>query len=490
MPLNSRQLEIDLAEEIASYRHDPLGFAKFAYPWNTPMTEGSTGPRIWQSKLLDDIGQHLRNPMTRFTPYLGSISSGHGVGKSAEVSIITGWALSTCDDCRIVITANSDPQLRTKTWPEINKWFRMMICGHWFSLNAESITIKNPAMERTWRADRLTWSINNPQAFAGLHNKGKRIVVIFDEASEIDDVIWEVTEGTLTDENTEIIWLVFGNPTSNTGRFRECFGKYRHRWHPVQLDARTIEGTNKSQFDKWVEDYGEDSDFVRVRVRGEFPRAGSNQFIGSDIVANARKFNATAYQGLPKVLAVDVARFGDDQTVFAIRQGRYSKILDQLRGLDTVQVARRVVERIEDEQPDAIVIDGDGLGAGVVDSLRAWGHEVHEFHGSETPNDPSAYYNRRAEIWGDMRDWLKMGAQIDDDPFLAADLTGVQYGFSGKQQVQLEQKKDMKKRGLASPDQGDALAMTFAVPLNQKMPVNKKEVKYVYPRAEAQSWMA
>lgn len=486
----NRQLESDLAGEVASYARDPLGFMKFAYPWKTPTTEDSQGPRKWQAELADDIGRHLRNPATRFTPYLGATSSGHGVGKSAAVSMIIGWALSTCDDCRIVVTANSDPQLRTKTWPEINKWFRMMINGHWFSLNAESITIKNPAMERTWRCDRLTWSINNPQAFAGLHNVGKRILVIFDEASEIDDVIWEVTEGTLTDERTEIIWLVFGNPTSNTGRFRECFGKFRHRWHPRQLDARTIEGTNKVQLDKWVEDYGEDSDFVRVRVRGEFPRAGSNQFIGSDLVASARKFHADGYHTVPKVLACDVARFGDDQTVLAIRQGRYSKILDQLRGLDIVQVARKVVERMEEEQPDAVVIDESGLGAGVVDSLRSWGFDVHGYNSSSGPDDPAAYYNKRAEVWGLLRDWLKAGAQIDDDPFLASDLCGVQYGFSSKQQVQLEKKSDMKKRGLASPDLADALAMTFALRLNQKMPVNKKETKFIYPRAEAQSWMA
>src|ERR1039458_1186404 len=89
----------------------------------------------------------------------------------------------------------------------------------------------------------------------------------------------------MTDENTEIIWLAFGNPTQNTGRFRECFGKFKHRWKTFQIDSRTVEGTNKEQINKWIDDYGEDSDFVRVRVRGEFPRAGSSQFIASDVVA-------------------------------------------------------------------------------------------------------------------------------------------------------------------------------------------------------------
>ena len=83
---------------------------------------------------------------------------------------------------------------------------------------------------------------------------------------------------------TEIVWAVFGNPTRNTGRFKECFGSLRHRWNGQQVDSRTVSFTNKTQIDQWVKDYGEDCDFVRVRVRGEFPRAGSMQFIDSERV--------------------------------------------------------------------------------------------------------------------------------------------------------------------------------------------------------------
>lgn len=483
------QLENDLADEIASFALDPMGYVEFAFPWGEHVINESSGPRQWQKDVLTDIKVHLENPATRFQPLLIAVSSGHGVGKSALISMLTEWGLSTCDDARIIITANSEPQLKTKTWPEVNKWFRLAINSHWFDVNAESICIRDPKHERTWRADRLTWSINNPQAFAGLHNQGKRIIVIFDEASEIDDVIWETTEGTLTDENTEIIWIAFGNPTQNTGRFRECFGSQAHRWKGRHLDMRTVEGTNKVLAQKWVEDYGEDSDFVRVRVRGEFPRAGANQFIASDIVAVARKREVHGFEHLPKILAVDVARFGDDQTVMGWRQGRYFKITDQLRGLDNVQVARRVVERIESESPDATVIDGDGLGAGVVDSLRSWGHEVHEHHGAERANDFAAYFNRRSEIWGLMRDWLKTDCQIPDDPDLYTDLTTPEYGFSGGQQIQLEQKRDMKARGFRSPDLGDTLAMTFSIPLSQKMPVSNTKVVYQYPNSTGQSWM-
>ena len=174
-------------------------------------------------------------------------------------------------DCKAVITANTEVQLRTKTWPELAKWYRLALHRHWCNFGATSITARDPKHERTWRCDMVPWSETNTEAFAGLHNQGNRILLVFDEASSINDLVWEVAEGALTDERTEIIWLCLGNPTLSTGCFRECFGRLRHRWHTVQVDSRTVEGTNKEQLAQWIEDYGEDSDFVRVRVRGEFP---------------------------------------------------------------------------------------------------------------------------------------------------------------------------------------------------------------------------
>lgn len=454
-----------LAHDVSQYVSDPVGFAYYIYAWGEGELQDSQGPRGWQAKLLRQIRDHLSDPATQFQPFRSAVASGHGIGKSAFVGMLTHWAMSTCEDCRVVITANSDPQLRTKTWPEVSKWFRLGLNSDWFDVHAESIKIRNEEHAELWRTDRLTWSINNPQAFAGLHNKGKRIVVIFDEASEIDDVIWDITQGALTDEDTEILWLVFGNPTQNTGRFSECFGSMSHRWIRTQVDSRKVEGTNKQEIDGWIADYGEDSDFVRIKVRGEFPRASWNQFIPSDIVAAARAADAQGYEKIPKILSVDVARFGDDQTVIGTRQGRKAQILGKYRGLDTVQTTQFVIDFIERERPNAVIVDGDGLGAGVIDNLRHRGFESYEFHGAGTPHDGQMYFNRRAECWGLLRDWLAAGADIPNDAELARDLTGPQYGFSPKQQVQLEKKQDMKKRGLASPDSGDMLAMTFSVRL-------------------------
>lgn len=303
------------------------------------------------------------------------------------------------------------------------------------------------------------------EAFSGLHNKGKRLIVIFDEASGIHDTIWANTEGTLTDSETEIIWLVFGNPTRPYGRFRECFGKQRHRWKTVQIDSRTVEGTNHEEQARQVADHGEDSYHVRIWIRGEFPLVGSDQFIPPDAVDAARKATAEGFEALPKILACDVARFGDDQTVIGHRQGRIAVILEKLRGKDTVFVAERVIYWREQETPDAVVIDGDGLGAGVVDQInhRGFGAKLFEFRGGMPANDPNKYLNRRSEVWGMMRDWIAAGPQIPDDPELGDDLVGPLYDYNAKGQLCLEQKDDMKLRGLSSPDCGDMLAMTFAV---------------------------
>ena len=478
MATAAQDTELQLAREIGKLCDDPVGFAEFAY---------AETPRPWQRQILELIGEHLRSEKWP-EPLKVAVASGHGIGKSALVAMVIDWAMSSCEDCKVIVTANTGTQLATKTVPEVHKWFSRSINAHWWELKATSITIRDIEHSRRWRTDFIPWSTHNTEAFAGAHNKGKRIVVIFDEASAIEDPVWEVAEGALTDENTEIIWLAFGNPTQNTGRFRECFGKFKHRWRTFQIDSRLVEGTNKEQIAKWIEDYGEDSDFVRVRVRGEFPRAGSSQFISSDLVAAARKYRAEGYGALPKVLAVDVARFGDDQTVIGCRQGRKFWILGKYRGKDTVWVAEETIRLIQQEKPDATVIDADGLGAGVVDQVnyRGFGSRLFEFHGGAPANDGAAFYNRRAEVWGSLRDWLMAGAEIPDNSEIEDDLTAPEYGFSNKQQIQLEKKEDMKKRGLASPDIGDCLAMTFAVKV---MPKPKPLPQPVYSNEMQQSWM-
>ena len=269
------------------------------------------------------------------------------------------------------------------------------------------------------------------------------------------------------------------------------FGEERDHWIRRCIDSRSSRFTNKQQIAEWTEDYGGDSDFVRVWVRGEVPRAASDQLIAHDVVAVCRKYKSEGHESLPKILAIDVARFGDDRTVVGVRQGRCFRILAKLRGLDTVETASRVIASIQSERPDAVVVDGDGLGAGVCDQLQHRGYSAYEFHGGARAYDRHKYFNRRAEVWGLMADWLKAGAQIPDDPELEVDLTGPQYGYSNQQQIQLEKKDDMKARGLASPDLGDTLAMTFYVQVRKRDPGEwyEKLSRYRLRMPSAHAWM-
>lgn len=451
-------LEVELIEDIAAFYDDPLGFVKYVFPWGEGSLQNETGPDTWQVETLNDIGQAIKDGGDLAEAIRIAIASGHGIGKTALVAWIILWFISTREFPQIVVTSNTAAQLSSKTWRELAKWHRLAINKHWFDWTATKFYHKE--YPDTWVANAIPWSINNSEAFAGTHEK--HVLVIYDEASGIHDQIWEVTEGAMTTAGA--IWIAFGNPTKNTGRFRECFGKFKHRWITKQIDSRTAKQANNKQIQQWVDDYGEDSDFVRIRVRGVFPRAGSNQFIGSDIVENCLKYKAEGYEGLAKILAADVARFGDDQSVIISRQGRKVFAPIKYRGLDTMQFASRIVEQIDLQKPDAVFIDGVGVGGGVVDRVKQLrpSANVIEVNAGGSPNDTTTYFNKRAEMWGLTRDFLKAGAELPDDSELQEELQAPEYGFSPKQQIQIEKKDDMKARGLSSPDCADALCLTFA----------------------------
>jgi len=466
-------------------RAEPLEWVRAAFDWGQGELISYDGPDLWQEDVLREIGVGV---LTVDQALRLAVASGHGIGKSALVAWIILWALSTMPDTKGVVTANTEVQLKTKTWAELAKWHRLAFNRAQFTFGATAIYSSDTAHEKTWRIDMIPWSLVNTEAFAGLHNQGKRILLVYDEASAIPDAIWEVSEGALTDKATQIMWLCFGNPTRNTGRFRECFGKFRNRWSTKQIDSRTSKFANLKQIAEWSNDWGDESDFFKVRVRGEFPGASVEQFISSDDVARAQKAIVEVDKTLPKVISVDVARFGDDQTVIGLRQGRVFRILKRLTGADNVEVAEHVALAIEEHDPQAVIVDADGLGAGVVDQLRHRGYRPFEFHGGAKPTDSKSWFNKRAEVWGRMRAWLGGTVQIDNDRGLASDLTSPTYNFPGvKGQLQLEKKSDMKKRGLSSPDAGDCLAMSFSLDLRAPEPISAEEMFVSSNRAA--SWM-
>ncbi len=463
--------------KAAACRFDPLAWSAFAWDWGHGELQDYDGPREWQADIFKLIRDHLQNPETRFDPLQIAVASGHGIGKSASMGMLSNWAMSCWADAKIVTTANTDGQLRTKTAPEIGKWFRMSITGHWFDVQSTSIKSRDKAHADQWRQDFIPWSEHNTEAFAGLHNKGRIIVLEFDEASKIHDKVWEVAEGALTDEGTAIIFIVYGNPTRNSGRFRECFRKFRHRWHRFQIDSRDVPGTNKKKIAQWVEDHGEDSDFVKIRVRGQFPSQSALQFISGDDVdaARSRHLRPEQYQFAPVILGVDPAWTGDDALEIVLRQGLMSRSIATLpRNDNDVEVANLIARLETEHKADAVFVDA-GYGTGIVSAGqvmgRAW--QLVWFGGKAT--NPG-YVNKRAEMWGAMKAWIKEGGAIDPkDEELYQDLVGPETVPRLDGKIMLESKQDMKERGLPSPNRGDALALTFAAP------VSKKEMISVQP---------
>lgn len=464
----------------------PLAFTLFAFDWTVDRSlrlvklpeqfqmqyDSEHGPDLWACELLDGVGQQVSTRRFNGTQTVeairAAVSSGHGIGKSAITSWLVLWIMATRPNARGVVTANTSPQLESKTWAELGKWLKRSVFADWFDLTSGKGSMKMTARgyAESWRCDAQTCREENSESFAGLHAADSTPFYIFDEASAIPTKIWEVAEGGMTDG--EPMWFAFGNPTRTGTRFHACFHGQRHRWLTRRVDSSSCQMTNKSQLEQWAQDYGRDSDFFKVRVLGEFPSQSSLQFIGRDLVVAAATRELPSARGEFIIIGCDIARFGDDSTVLFFRQGRDARTYPpiKLKGADTMQVASRIAEQANQFRRTGhqvlVAIDGGGVGGGVIDRLRAIGHEVDEVQFGSRALDPRKYAQRRSELWGRMRDWLKVGA-IPDDQELVDDLTGPEYGFTATEQVQLERKADMKARGLSSPDVADALAITFAV---------------------------
>ena len=476
-----------LAADMERFIHDPLGWVHYAFPW---ATEGElqeySGPDEWQTEVLEHITTKLKSKEVDTNEAVSAvirlaIAAGNGPGKSALVAWIILWAMSTFEDTRGVITANTDTQLRTKTWAELAKWHRICLCKHWFHLTATAIYAKDKEHERTWRIDQVPWSLENVEAFAGLHNKGKRILLVFDEASAIPNKIWETAEGALTDKKTEIIWLVSGNPTRNTGRFKECWGKARHRWKTWQIDIRKSCLVNQAEIKQWIEDYGLDSDWVRVHVRGLFPQASDLQFIPTDLAEAAaeRKVGANQYSYAAKIIGVDPAWTGGDEIVIGLRQGLASKILQVFKRNDDDSVIAGAVARYEDqEKADAVFID-QGYGTGIYSFGKTLNRQwmLVNFGGKSLT---AGFANKRAEIWGKMKLWLMEGGSIPKDQKMIDDLTAPENHVNIRDCIVLESKESMRKRGLASPGRADALALTFAMPVRPKVAFGQQAQEFAH----------
>lgn len=459
---------------------DLEAFVLFAYPWgkaNTPLADHQ-GPRAWQRDELQKMTAHLKAQRGAMelglTPEMwrAATASGRGIGKSALVSWLANWMMTTRLGSTTIVTANTEPQLKTRTFAEIGKWTTLLINSHWWEptvLSVRPAEWYKQALTEQLKIDTQyyycmgqTWSEENPDAFAGVHNPAG-VMLVFDEASGIPVPIFSVSEGFFTEPTLNRFWSVYSNPRRNSGGFYDCFNEHKAYWRLRQVDSRTVEGTDPQLFERLIKQYGIESDTVKVEVLGQFPSQGTRQFISNQLVQTAQTRAVEPDLGAPLIMGVDVARYGDDSTVIRFRQGRDARSIPPaiFKERDNMWVANEIARLMDKMKPDAVNIDA-GNGTGVIDRLREMGYRVTEvwFGGSSTSKE---WANKRTEMWADMRDWLGGGC-IDTSAALFRDLTAPEYDYFGKAQdsVMLEAKESMKGRGLPSPDDGDALALTFA----------------------------
>jgi len=466
---------------MARFHADPLGFVLYAYPWDTDKSLQLVklqepwslvygveyGPDAWACQLLEELGGKVSarkfDGAHAVDPIREAIASGHGIGKSALVAWLVDWIMSTRPYAQGTVTANTSTQLSTKTWAQIIKWTKKCITAPWFEITTGrgAMRMYHKQHPESWFCSAQTCDEENSEAFAGQHAANSTSFYIFDEASAVPDSINEVSEGGLTDG--EPMKFAFGNPTQNAGWFHGAFHGQRHRWSQRQIDSRSVQITNKKMIDEWIEDYGLDSDFVKIRVRGMFPAMSAKQFISVKDVdaAFGRHLDLTQYNFAPTILTCDPAWEGDDELVIAKRQGLRFEILRTLAKNDNdIEVANLLAQLEDEHQADAVFIDA-GYGTGIVSAgkvlERDW--QLVWFAG-QSPD--VGCLNMRSYMWKQGRDWLKAGGAIPKDNVLYADLIGPQTVPRMDGIIQLEAKKDMKKRDVASPNRADSLMLSFA----------------------------
>jgi len=490
-------VDVELAEQVAQFYADPLGFVNFAFPWKTPHTPlaEEPGPDPIQTQILQDLGREVAkrrfNGQAPVAPILMAASSGHGTGKSTLGGMIACWILSTRPYSIGTVTANTYPQLESRTWAAIQKWMRMSITAHWFHIRAAGIYSRTSPED--WKCVAQTCKEENAQSFAGQHARTSTSWYMYDEASHIPDGIWDVAQGGLTDG--EPMWFAWGQPARKSGRFYEiCFGRHRDRWNVRCIDSRSSRFTNKATIDQWIADYGEDSDFVRVRVKGIAPRAGDLQFIDQDRVDAAKVRAAASFPDDPLIAGFDVSGGGQAWNIVWFRRGLDARSIPPIaipgeHSQERSAILAKLTEILTDKRPGhrvSMMFVDSAYGAPYVERLRTRFDNIQEVNfGAPSPDRHQA--NMRAYMWERMKTWLERGAIPADDVVLETDLTAPGSHLNRSDQLVIEPKDAMAKRGVASPDRGDALALTFAAHVP---PVSADEREGERFRGSAGSWMA
>lgn len=453
----------DIVQLLDLYWDDPVAFAEDMLGFD---------PDEWQRAVMMDVAEF------RFT----SVRSGQGVGKTGLEAALAIWFLCCRPNPRVVCTAPTKQQLNDVLWAEVAKWLESSMVGNLLKWTKTKVYMIGH--EKRWFATART--ANKPENMQGFHED--HMLFIVDEASGVADPIMEAIQGTLSGEDNKM--LLCGNPTRTSGYFYDSHNRDRRLFRTHRVDSRDSKRTSKENIQMLIDKYGADSDVVRVRVYGEFPKAEADAFIALELAELAA--NATVeLHGDTLHLGVDVARFGDDETVIAPRIGNkvfklrcYNKQDTMVTAGRVISAAREMLKQHASLKRVEIKVDDSGVGGGVTDRLnevireeRLNGWRVTPINNGSKPtrNEEEHYENRGTETWAYLRDLLQesfskhiqgqpAAIELPNDDRLVTQLSQRKYRMTSKGKLAIERKEEMKKRGLDSPDRVDAVVLAFAPP--------------------------
>lgn len=419
----------------------------------------------WQQRVGLDVQRYKRN----------AISSGHGIGKTGFLADCIHWFIATRPRPAIVGTAGTENQLTTKLWRELLRVNNAAENRKWFDWKRTSFSMMGDA---TQQANAIPWSADNPHAFAGTHED--HVLGIFDEGSAIERSIYNTFAGAMSTEGAR--WIVAGNPVESAGYFFDItHGKLvgrrpadfeRGMWRAHVIGCSESSRVHPAYIAEMEQEHGVDSDEYRIRVLGLPPRQSVAQFIGAELLTKANSNEIAMFSRWPLIIGADVGR--GDRSVLLPRRGRkVLKGIQVLTGERTTDFARHIAGEIKFWREDQglfanVVLEELGMGVGVVETLQDMGYSDHVFgvNTGVASSFPELYTNLRCEMWGETLQWLEGNVELPNYAPLNEDLLTIRKKPSSSGKLRLETKEEMRKRGVKSPDVGDALALTFAVPFD------------------------
>lgn len=454
-------------QRLPEYRKDPVLFAREILNFE---------PDDWQKASLMDLAE---NPKV-------VIKSGQGVGKTSMEAVALLWFLTCFPYPRIVATAPTKQQLHDVLWSEVSKWQeRSPLLSHILKWTKTYIYMRGH--EKRWFATART--ATKPENMQGFHEDN--MLFIIDEASGVADPIMEAILGTLSGGNNKL--LMCGNPTKTSGTFYDAFYSSRWMYRCHTVSSEDSERTDKKNIKALIDRFGYDSNVVRVRVRGMFPKQEDDVFIALQLIENAINLEIEEEEGKEYTpdridIGVDVARFGDDDTVIASKIDMVIPDLLVRHGQNTMRTVGDIVRMYRDftelypKYDDYIYvkIDDTGVGGGVTDRLNELRADPDEKldkmvivpvnFAKKAPKTKSArfYDDIVTWMWSNVRDLMEANeVKLPNDSFLVGEFSTRKYHFVSNGKQRLESKDDLKKRDLNSPDRADAVALAC-------MPVRKK----------------